>query len=98
MQHRMRTLTRVRLRALTAAAVAATLIPLGLATSPASASPLGPFSCLPTAGIGSGTEAQADRLMAGYLTIPGFREVYIGTGHINWAMNPFHSVVWQKYF
>jgi hypothetical protein len=98
MQQPMRTLNRARLRVVAAAAIAATVVPLALATSPASASPLGPFSCLPTAGIGSGTEAQADRLMAGYLTIPGFREVYIGTGHINWGMNPFRSVVWQKYF
>lgn len=67
--------------------------------APADATPLGPFSCLPPNGLSTGQVSQADALMSGYLTIPGFKTVFIGTGpHWNWGLNPFNSLAWQKYY
>lgn len=90
---------RSRLASVVAVATIGTVVQLGVATTAAQATPLGPFSCLPANGLSNGTLTQADRLMAGYLTIPGYKEVYIGTGpRWNWAANPFKNASWQKYY
>jgi hypothetical protein len=90
---------RSRFASVAAVAMIGSLVQLGVGATVAHAAPLGPFSCLPANGLSTGTEAKADRLMAGYLTIPGFREVHIGTGPSwNWAANPFRNVAWQKYY
>lgn len=71
-------------------------------STPAAASPLGAFSCMPPSGLAQdaspGSDSRARRLYDGYLTLPGYREVYIGKGAINWGMNPFNSDTWTKYF
>jgi len=88
-----------RLASVVAVATLGSVVQLGVGATVAEATPLGPFSCLPANGLSTGDETKADRLMAGYLTIPGFREVYIGTGPAwNWGLNPFSSQVWQKYY
>jgi hypothetical protein len=90
---------RSRLAAVVAIATLGSVLQLGVGTTAAQAAPLGPFSCLPANGLSTGTEANADRLMAGYLTIPGYGEVHIGTGPTwNWALNPFNNASWQKYY
>lgn len=90
---------RSRLASVVAIATLGSVVQLGVGATAAHASPLGPFSCLPPNGISTGDEVKADRLMAGYLTIPGFKEVHIGTGPTwNWALNPYKSQVWQKYY
>jgi len=90
---------RSRLASVVAVAILGSVVQLGVGATVAHASPLGPFSCMPVNGLASGDETKADRLMAGYLTIPGFAEVHIGTGPAwNWALNPFNSQTWQKYY
>lgn len=90
---------RTRLASVVAVATLGSVLQLGVGATVAHASPLGPFSCLPPNGLSTGDETKADRLMAGYLTIPGFKEVYIGTGPTwNWGLNPFNSVAWEKYY
>jgi hypothetical protein len=91
--------SRRRLASVAAVATLASVVQLGVGATVAHASSLGPFSCMPANGLSTGDETKADRLMAGYLTIPGFKEVYIGAGPSwNWAANPFKSIAWQKYY
>ncbi|MDQ1684920.1 MAG: hypothetical protein QOC82_1657 [Frankiaceae bacterium] len=88
-----------RLASVVAITTLGSVMQLGIGATVAQASPLGPFSCMPPNGLSTGDETKADRLMAGYLTIPGFREVHIGTGPTwNWGANPFNNVAWQKYY
>jgi hypothetical protein len=90
---------RSRLASVVAVATLGSVVQLGVGATVAHAAPLGPFSCLPANGLSTGTEVNADRLMAGYLTIPGYGEVHIGTGPTwNWALNPYKSASWQMYY
>src|SRR5690348_2943043 len=90
--------TRIALGAVTMLAASGLQLTTAVMT-PAEATPLGPFSCLPANGLSNGPVSQADALMNGYLTIPGFKAVYIGTGpHWNWGLNPFNNLSWQKYY
>ncbi|MBV9096708.1 MAG: hypothetical protein JO079_01500, partial [Frankiaceae bacterium] len=90
---------RSRLASVVAVATLGSVVQLGVGATAAHAAPLGPFSCLPANGLSTGTEANADRLMAGYLTIPGYGEVHIGAGPTwNWGLNPFKNASWQMYY
>jgi hypothetical protein len=64
---------RSRLAAVVAVATLGSIVQLGVGASVAQATPLGPFSCLPANGLSNGDLTHADRLMAGYLTIPGYK-------------------------
>jgi len=88
---------------LAAVAVAAVLSLIGVGTTlvapaPARAAVLGPFSCLPVNGLSTRYVNPPDELLGGRLTIPGFRPVRIGTGRIDWGMDPFGSASWRKLF
>ena len=63
----------------------------------APAASLGPFSCLPANGLSASNPVA--QVMKGYVSIPGYKTVYIGTtGNVNWAMNPFNNGSWQMWF
>ncbi len=84
--------------------LAALLLPVALApmlllpATPARADGLGPFSCLPVNGLSSRFVNAPSDLLAGRLTIPGYRPVHIGTGAIDWGADPYHSSGWRRLF
>ena len=79
--------------------VAAAITVAGLAGAPpAQAAALGPFSCLPVMGLSSRYTNPPDDLLRGIVNIPGYRAVNIGTGAVNWRLDPFHDAAWRKMF
>jgi hypothetical protein len=65
--------------------------------TPSSAAQLGPFSCLGANGLSATNPASS--VMNGYLSIPGYKTVNIGTsGNVNWKLNPFNNFSWQEWF
>ena len=83
---------------------AALLLPAVLASAvlvpaaPARADALGPFSCLPVNGLSSRFVNAPSDLLRGRLTIPGYRPVAIGTGSVDWGIDPYHSSGWRRLF
>jgi hypothetical protein len=76
----------------------ALLAPTVLPAVPAQAATLGAFTCLPVNGLSTRFVNNPTDLLSGRLTIPGYRTVTIGTGRINWGMDPFGSSAWRKLF
>lgn len=73
------------------------LMVLSLTAGPTAAAPLGSFSCLGANGLSASNPASS--VMNGYLAIPGYKTVNIGTsGNVNWKLNPFNNLSWQEWF
>ncbi|HJT37073.1 MAG TPA: heparinase II/III family protein [Actinomycetota bacterium] len=66
-------------------------------TLPTSAAQLGPYSCLGANGLSATNPASS--VMNGYVSVPGYKTVYIGTsGNVNWKLDPFNNFSWQEWF
>lgn len=82
-------------RALVAIALTASGLAAGVpGGSGAAASTYQPYGC---AGPSSNSQG-ADAVMAGDIVVSGFGTVHIGTGAIDWSMNPYHSSSFRRTF
>jgi hypothetical protein len=75
--------------------VTAALTTLTVAAAPeALATTYGAFGCSSS----TGSVTAAEQLMEGWVVERGYPKVYIGTGAINWSMDPFHTTAWRRPF
>jgi hypothetical protein len=53
---------------------------------------------MPVSGLSSRNTNPPDTLMRGIVNIPGFKAVTIGTGRINWGLDPYKNIAWRRLF